>query len=408
MKVLSASDHVVVVGAGLAGWRFVESLRREGFDGAITLVGDEPHAPYDRPPLSKQVLVGKWAPDHTVLATPELLARARVAFRRGVAAVSLDVANTTVLLADASRVSGTHVVIATGSRARLLPFRAGNLLHTVRTRDDVVRLNEHLATLTSSASVAIIGGGFIGAEVATALHARGLRPIVLEATERPLVRVLGPQVSSWLEGLAEAAGVELRNGQRIRDVEVSGTNFVVSFDDGDDVTVAAVVVGAGAQCNDEWLATSGLVLDNGVVVNEHLLATDRVAALGDVARFGWSSVTGSESVRIEHWQIAADHAQRLARYWVRGEITPDPLIPYFWSDQYGKKIQLLGHPRPSDDVVRVSGTADEAKWLGLYSRSGVVTGAVTLSNPRALIRCRPFLEAPTSLEEALRLAPWTH
>ena len=408
MKVLSASDHVVVVGAGLAGWRFVESLRREGFGGTITLVGDEVHAPYDRPPLSKQVLVGKWAPDQTVLATPEALARARVAFRRGVAAVSLDVVNTTVLLADGSRVGGTHVVIATGCRARSLPFCAGALLHTLRTRDDVVRLNEHLATLAPSAALAVIGGGFIGAEVATSLHARGFRPIVLEATERPLVRVLGPQVSSWLEGLAETAGVELRNDQRILDVEATGTNFVVSFDGGTDLTVDAVVVGAGAQCNDEWLATSGLVLDNGVVVNEHLLATERVAALGDVARFEWSSITGSESVRIEHWQIAADHAHRLASYWTHGQTATDPLIPYFWSDQYGKKIQLLGHPRPSDDVVRVSGTAVEAKWLGLYSRNGTVTGAVTLSNPRALIRCRPFLESPTSLEEALRRAPWTH
>ena len=404
---LVASDHVVVVGAGLAGWRFVESLRREGFDGAITLLGDEAHAPYDRPPLSKQVLVGKWPPEQTNLATPEQLAAARITFRRGVAAVSLDVATTTVSLADGSRVRGTHVAIATGSRARMLPFSASERVHTLRSRDDVVRLNEHLAAVAPSAAVAIIGGGFIGAEVATALRTRGLRPIVLEATERPLVRVLGPEVSTWLEGLAENAGVELRNDQRIRDVQVVGSKFLVSFDDGTEETVAAVIVGAGALCNDEWLASSGLALDNGVVVNEHLLASDRVAALGDVARFDWDSVTGLESVRIEHWQIAADHARRLARYWVQGESEPDPLIPYFWSDQYGKKLQLLGHPRPHDDVVRASGTLEEGKWLGLFSRGGTVTGAVTLGNPRALIRCRPFLASPTSLEDALRLAPWT-
>jgi NADPH-dependent 2,4-dienoyl-CoA reductase/sulfur reductase-like enzyme len=407
VNLLQPSDHVVVVGAGVAGWRFVEALRREGYEGAITLAGDEPHAPYDRPPLSKQVLSGKWELDQTLLATPELLERLEVTLRLGVRATGLDVASTTVRFADGSSIAGTHVVIATGARARLLPFSAVARLHTVRTRDDVARLNGDLASLAPRSVVGVIGGGFIGAEVATALQQRGFVPVVLEAAERPLVNVLGPEVSSWLVGLPASAGIELRNDQRISDVlEVDGC-FTVTFADGSELSAGVVVVGAGAVVNDEWLATSGVVLENGVVVDEHLQASDRIAAIGDVARFSWRSVTGTEPVRIEHWQVATDHAHELARYWTRGEETQDLVVPYFWSDQYGKKIQLLGHPHPSDDVVRVSGSDEEAKWLALYSRDGVVTGVVTLSQPRGLMLSKTLLEEVTTIEDALLRAPWT-
>jgi len=403
---LRESDHVVVVGAGLAGWRLVEALRREGFEGALTLVGDESHRPYDRPPLSKQVLVGKWTADHATLATDDHLASADVQLRLGSPAITLDVATTTVDLADGDRIAGTHVVIATGSRARTLPFSAQGALHTLRNLDDVAGLDRELADLEPKSVVAVIGGGFIGAEVATALRTRGLRPVVLEAAERPLLNVLGPDVSSWLEGLPAAVGVELRTSQSIVDVQGSRGSFLISFKDGDDLEARAVVVGAGALPNVEWLATSGLTIDNGVVVNEHLLATDRVAAIGDVARFEWPNVAGSELTRIEHWQVANDHAGSLARYWVTGEAATKLLVPYFWSDQYAKKIQLLGHPRASDDVTKVVVTPDDEKWVALYSRDGLVTGIVALSQPRALMLSKHLLEAPTMLDDALAAAPW--
>jgi NADPH-dependent 2,4-dienoyl-CoA reductase/sulfur reductase-like enzyme len=407
VNLLQPSDHVVVVGAGVAGWRFVEALRREGYEGAITLAGDETHPPYDRPPLSKQVLSGKWEVDKTLLATPELLEKMEVTLRLGVRATALDVASSTVRLADGSSITGTHVVIATGARARQLAFSAGESLHTLRTRDDVSSLNHHLSSLAPGSAVGVIGGGFIGAEVATALHQRGFAPIVLEAAERPLINVLGPEVSSWLVGLPASAGVELRNDQRISDVVESDGTFTISFADGSEIQVGAVVVGAGAVVNDEWLATSGLALDNGVVVDENLLAADQVAAIGDVARFSWPSVTGTELVRIEHWQVATDHAHELARYWTYGDGMANLVVPYFWSDQYAKKIQLLGHPRPSDDVLRVSGSDEEAKWLALYSRDGVVTGVVTLSQPRRLMLSKGLLEVPTTLDAALRDTPWS-
>ncbi len=408
MNILNSADHVVIVGAGFSGWRFVEALRREGYDGAVTLIGDEPYAPYDRPPLSKQVLTGKWAIEKAVLATPELIEKNDVTLRLGVAATGLDVATTTVHLSNNETLAGTYVVIATGTRARRLAFSADAEIHTLRNRSDELRLGHDLALLDEGSVVVVIGGGFIGAEVATALDSRGFRPIVLEAALRPLINVVGSDVSSWLASLAGDAGIELRNEQRISDVVRVNNGFVVCFDDGSELATSLVIEGAGAVVNVEWLATSGLVIDNGVVVDANLMATDRVAAIGDVARFTWDNVAGDELVRIEHWEVANTHAASLAHYLMTGERSTALMIPYFWSDQYGKKIQMLGHPSPNDDVTMVSGSLEERKWVALYARDDVVTGIIALSQPRALMLSRHLLAEPTTLDRALAERPWAN
>ena len=394
---LTSTDHVVVVGAGLAGWRFIESLRRDGYEGKITLIGDEPYAPYDRPPLSKQVLSGKWEIDKTVLASDEALESANITSIFGVSATSLDVTNHTVTLENGETVSGTHIVIATGTRARRIPFSDESLVHTIRNRKDIEGLNALLATVPEGATIAVIGGGFIGAEAATALKARGLTPVVLEALQRPLIGALGDQASQWLLPLASNAEIELRTSQVIRDV----SDGSVVFADGSTLEVAAVVLGVGAEVNTEWLQSSGLVLDGGVVVDEHLLASPTIGALGDVAKFPFKG----ELTRIEHWQVATDHAAALSLHWAKGEKAPD-MVPYFWSDQYGKKIQMLGHPHPSDDVVKVAGSDEEGKWLALYSRGGVVTGILSLSQPRWLMVSKVLLDEETTLTRAMELQPW--
>ena len=394
---LTSTDHVVVVGAGLAGWRFIESLRRDGYEGKITLIGDEPYVPYDRPPLSKQVLSGKWEIDKTVLASDEALESANITSIFGVSATSLDVMSHTVTLENGETVSGTHIVIATGTRARRIPFSDESLVHTIRNRKDIEGLNALLATVPEGATVAVIGGGFIGAEAATALKARGLTPVVLEVLQRPLIGALGDQASQWLLPLASNAEIELRTSQVIRDV----SDGSVVFADGSTLEVAAVVLGVGAEVNTEWLQSSGLVLDGGVVVDEHLLASPTIGALGDVAKFPFKG----ELTRIEHWQVATDHAAALSLHWAKGEKAPD-MVPYFWSDQYGKKIQMLGHPHPSDDVVKVAGSDEEGKWLALYSRGGVVTGILSLSQPRWLMVSKVLLDEETTLTRAMELQPW--
>lgn len=405
---LSSKDHVIVVGAGLAGWRLVQSLRRVGYEGAITLVGDEPHAPYDRPPLSKQVLAGKWAPEKATLASKELLLEADVETRLGARATALDVASMSVHLNDGSVVAGTHVALATGSRARPLSFSSSGPLATLRNIDDVRDLSGQFDALSPASVVAVIGGGFVGAEVATSAKARGLTPVVLEAAVRPLIGVLGEVASSWLESLASDAGIELRTHQQLLDVETREGGADLRFEDGSTLHAGAVLAAVGSVIDVAWLDTSGLTLDDGVVVDEHLQAAPNVAALGDVARFLFRNAAGEELVRIEHWQVAADHATQLAHYWVLGENPPAPMIPYFWSDQYGQKIQMLGHPRPSDDVALVSGGVASRKWLALYSRDGQVTGIVTLNQPRALMLTKVTLDEPTTLAEALARAPWAN
>ncbi len=400
VAVLDPSSHVVVVGAGLAGWRLVEALRREGYTGRITVVGGEVHRPYDRPPLSKQVLAGKLGVLDTELVRPG--SPNDIEWRLGVEAVGIDVGCREVALADGSSITGTHVAIATGVRARTLSTSAGARVHALRTREDVERLLRDVEIVGEGASAAVIGGGFIGAEVATSLRARGLRVVVLEMAARPLVNVVGEQVAAWLEHLARDAGVELRTGQVVRDVERDANGLRVRIDDDHDVVASLVVAGVGAVTNVEWLAGSGLAIENGVVVDENLQAAEGVAALGDVARFVWAGPLGRELARIEHWQVANDHAVRLAHVWITGEPVSSSFVPYFWSDQYGKKIQMLGHPDPRDEVERVFN--DSGRWLALYHRRGVVTGVVALSFPRGLMLAKPLVEVPTLIDAAVERA----
>ncbi len=406
MSPLNASDHVVVVGAGLAGWRLVTALRQNGYEGALTLIGDETHAPYDRPPLSKQVLEGKWPVTQTVMATGEKLTENSLTLRLGDQAVSFDRATTTVTLASGEIVRGTHVTIATGTRARHLPFGDG-VVHYLRSYDDVTTLLGLLNDRGTGIRVAVIGGGFIGAEAATALTKRGCAVTVYEAASLPLVSVLGPDVASWLGTLPELAGVELRVNQQITDVRSEANGASLVFADGTVESVDVVLAGVGALPNTEWLAGSGLEIDNGVLVDELGLVEPTIAAIGDVARATLETPTGTEQVRIEHWQVANDHATRLAKWWALGERPTEPLVPYFWSDQYGKKIQVLGRPRPTDAIHLVKGDIADASWLALYVRGGVVTGVVALSQPRALMVSRVLVSHPHTLARALEFAPWS-
>jgi 3-phenylpropionate/trans-cinnamate dioxygenase ferredoxin reductase subunit len=394
------------VGAGVAGWRLVESLRREGYEGALTLVGDEQHVPYDRPPLSKQILSGKWNLEKATLATAEKLEASAITLRLGTRATSLDVSNTTVAFSDGSALKATHVALATGSLARPLSFPSSGALETLRNYDDVTRLDAELRGLAPESVVVIIGGGFVGAEAATSIKARGLTPVVLEVAPRPLIGALGATVSAWLDSIGSDFGIDLRVNQQLRDVRRTEHGYVVDFENGSSLEAGVVLAAVGSSLDLSWLEGAGLTLDGGVVVDDNLQAAANVAAIGDVARFVVSSALGEELARIEHWEVATEHAAQLARYWVNGEHATAVTIPYFWSDQYGKKIQMLGHPRPSDDVVMVEGSRQMGKWLALYSRDGYVTGAVSLSQPRGLALSKKLLEEPTPLAAALAAAPW--
>jgi NADPH-dependent 2,4-dienoyl-CoA reductase/sulfur reductase-like enzyme len=297
------------------------------------------------------------------------------------------------------------VALALGCRARAFVTPSSGVLPSLRSRDDVEKLNQNLASQAPASVVAIVGGGFVGAEVATSLLARGFTPIVIEAAARPLLGVLGEEMSEWLVRLPSDAGIELRVNQELKDVTKTDAGYRLDFADGSTLEAGVVLAAVGSSLDLEWLDDSGLHLENGIVVDRDFLAAPAVAAIGDVARFPFSNSVGEEMIRIEHWEVAVNQAAHLAHFWMSGESAAST-VPYFWSDQYGKKIQQLGHPHPSDDVTRVVGSPGEGKWVALYSRGGVVTGVVALSQPRGLSLSRGLLETPTTLSTALAAAPW--
>ena len=365
---MSQPEHVLVVGAGLGGLRTVEQLRSAGFQGRISLVGDEPHAPYDRPPLSKQVLTGEWAPERTTLRSVEGLDDLGVRTHLGMRAVALRPGE--VELADGASLHADAIVVATGLAARTLPGQPTGV-HTLRTLDDALALR---AALERASSLLVIGGGFIGAEVASSARTRGLAVTVLEALPVPSARALGEELGALTGRLMTEAGVDLRTDVRIdgfvtRSVAPDSTGdggaggagdgggqLGVALADGSRVTADVVVVGIGGVPRLGWVDSAP---DEGAVPGGLPCgATGRVEglsgvwAVGDVA--AWTDPARGDRHRHEHWTSAGDQAATVARD-ILGEPPPSARVPYFWSDQFGLKIQLFGRPEHADTLLPLHG-----------------------------------------------------
>ncbi len=421
--VLTAESRVIVVGASLAGWRTVETLRAEGYEGAISLVGEERHLPYDRPPLSKQVLAGTWPPEKAVLADKRRSSEHRVHEVLGRRAVGLDAEARKVELDDGTMLQGDAIVVATGAKPRPLPGTEGlgqrDGLFVLRTLDDSLALRAAV-TAEEAARVVVIGAGFIGAEVASTCAALGCRVTVLEALDVPLRNVLGTAIGSHFASLHAAHGVDLRTGvgvQSVRraaagDAETAGPGggtgaLVVELDGGETFHAEVVVVGIGVVPATDWLTDSALTVENGVVCDDRLFAADGVVAAGDVARWLWRHADGEELIRIEHWQVAAEAGVAAARSLLAGRpdapaFTP---IPYFWSDQYGIRLQVLGSPRGSDEIHIADGSLQEGKFLALFGRADRLRAVMAIGKPRQLMGFRPLLQAGCSWKDALAHTP---
>jgi 3-phenylpropionate/trans-cinnamate dioxygenase ferredoxin reductase subunit len=407
---LTGDSTVLVVGASLAGWRAVETLRSEGFDGKISLIGDERHLPYDRPPLSKQVLAGTWPPEKAVLADKRRSSEHRVHEVLGRRAVHLDAGARKIELEDGSVLEGDAVVIATGARPRPLPgteaLSQRDGLFTLRTLDDSLALRGAV-TAVDAARVVVIGAGFIGAEVASTCAALGCRVTVLEALDVPLRNVLGTKIGSHFASLHESHGVDLRTGVGVRAIRQAeagtGDRLVVELEGGEAFPADVVVVGIGVIPETDWLADSGLTIDNGVVCDERLFAADGIVAAGDIARWQWRRDGGEEQIRIEHWQVAAEAGVAAARNLLAGRV--DALafspVPYFWSDQYGIRLQVLGSPRGSDEIHIAEGSPEEGKFLALFGRDDRLRAVAAIGKPRQLMGFRPLLHEGSSWGDAL-------
>ncbi len=374
--------RAVVVGASLAGLRAAEALRRGGHEGPITVVGAEPYLPYDRPPLSKQVLTGKFDPEDTGLDYDRSL---DLDWILGVAATGLDLDRRTVLLDGPEPIPFDRLVIATGAAPRRLPgFDAGPGVHYLRTRDDAARLRQELV---GAERVVVIGAGFIGLEVAASAHDLGLGVTVLEALPVPLERAIGAQMGEAVADLHRRRGVDVRTGVEVAGLAASGETVEgVRLGDGSVVPAEVVVVGIGVAPVTGWLEGSGVDLRDGVLCDDRLrvLAGGRprpdITAAGDVAR--WTHPGSGEAVRIEHWTNAADQGEAAAQALLQGgAVPPYGPVPYFWSDQHGVKIQFVGGTRPGDEVAVIEGDPAEDRFVAAYGSGGRLVAALGMRRP---------------------------
>jgi 3-phenylpropionate/trans-cinnamate dioxygenase ferredoxin reductase subunit len=405
---LSSESTVVVVGASLAGLRAAEEIRHEGHTGPVVIVGDERHAPYDRPPLSKQLLAGKWDVERIHHHAPDKLDTLGLEFRLGHRATALDTDSRTVTFAEGEALHYDGLIVATGATARTLPGTEGlSAVHTLRTLDDCLAIRSDLEAAGVGARVVVIGAGFIGAEVAATCHGLGAAVTVVEALPTPLGRILGDEMGEACARLHRSQGVTLLTGvgvDRLTSHPGTGTPIVVHLADGTSVAADLVVVGIGVVPSVDWLEDSGLTLDDGVVCSDSLFAADRVMAAGDLAR--WTHPTLGEQLRLEHWTNAAEGGAAAARNLLAGTGSAEPYdpVPFFWSDQYATKIQVIGRPGPEDELVVVEGSTEEDKLVALYRRGDRLRAVIAFSRPRPLMAYRPLLVAGASFDEALALA----
>ena len=380
-----------MVGASLAGLRAAEGLRRGGHDGPLTVVGAERHRPYDRPPLSKKVLTGKVEPERTELEEARDL---DADWLLGTEATGLDVEQQIVHTDRDGDLPYDLLVIATGARPRRLRgFDAGPGVHYLRTIDDAVRLRDELS---SASKVAVIGAGFIGLEVAASSLEGGLQVTVLEALSIPLDRAIGETMGNAIADLHRRRGVDIRTDVLVEgpvgDLPVEGVRLV----GGETVDADVVVVGVGVVPETRWLEGSKVDLNDGVLCDERLrvLSGGRpltgVVAAGDVAR--WSHQTWSRLARVEHWTNAVEQGEAAARTLLEGDRAPvfSP-VPYFWSDQFGLKVQFVGETAPGDEVSVVEGSVDEERFLAAYGRAGRLVAALGIRRPARVMEMQRMI-----------------
>ena len=380
-------NRIVVAGASAAGLSAAETLRREGFAGTLTLIGAELDPPYDRPPLSKQILSSLWESERLSLRTQEQIVGLDLDLRLGVTATGLDLAARTVRLAGGDEVGYDGLIVATGVRPRRLP---GQGAHVLRTLTDALELRKRLGP---GVRLAVVGAGFLGAEAAAVARGLGCEVVLLEPAPVPLAHAVGDQVGRVLSQAHREHGVDLRTGVAVSAVGDGG----VMLADGSLVEADEVLVAIGSLPNTEWLAGSGLRLDDGLVCDEFSAAAPDVYGAGDVAR--WHNPLFGVPMRVEHRTNAAEQGMAAARNLLHaGARKPFAPVPYFWSDQYDLKIHAYGYLRGHDTVEIVEGDLAQRRFLAAYRKEGRLVGALAAGMPPKAIR--PWRQALMTGEQA--------
>jgi 3-phenylpropionate/trans-cinnamate dioxygenase ferredoxin reductase component len=366
-KTGSAPRSVTIVGAGDCGARVALGLRDLEFSGTITLIGDEPGDPYERPTLSKGALSdGTSAP---TIATDERLAERGIT-RITAQAITLNGSTRSIGLADGTTIRGDRVVLATGARARRPPIGVAHV-HTLRSSADAASIHE---MLHSGARAVVVGGGFVGLEVAAAASQRGCSVTVVEFAHRLMTRVVPSRVSAALLATHEAAGTNVRTGVAVSSIQPTGKDLVVTLSDGSQIKADVIVAGLGAIPNTDLAASGGLTLDNGIAVDDRLRTSAAgIFAGGDCCSFP-HRLYGGRRVRLEAWRSAVDHADTIARNIVGQDVAYDR-VPWFWSDQFDVQLQVAGlHDEADTEVLRLLKDGTEV-WFGVDTNGRVVSAS---------------------------------
>jgi 3-phenylpropionate/trans-cinnamate dioxygenase ferredoxin reductase subunit len=396
-----APTRVVIVGAAAAGLAVAEAARSTGYGGQLVMVGEEEHRPYDRPPLSKQVLLGEWSAERIALRGDTELGKLGLDLRLGVPASGLDTDTRELVLADDSRIAFDALVVSTGVRARRLPGAPdARNVHVLRGLDDAVALREQL---TPGARLVVIGAGVLGAEVAAVATRLRATVTLVDPLPVPMTRVVGAEVGEFVAGLHREHGVDVRCGVGVRRLRALGEQVeAVELEDGTLVPADVVLVAIGAVPAVDWLRGSAVPLGGrrpeegagGVLCAAGGRAIEGVYAAGDVA--AWRTPDGDGYLRVEHRLNATEQGRAVAKSIVDPAFRHVPAVPYFWSDQYDVKIQSFGLPGPEDEFVVIDGSLAERRFVGAYLRDGVVTGALGAGMPRRLRAWRARVGEPFS------------
>jgi 3-phenylpropionate/trans-cinnamate dioxygenase ferredoxin reductase subunit len=408
---MSSSDTFVIVGAGMAGGKAVETLRAEGFDGRVVLLGAEPHRPYERPPLSKDYLRGEGGP--AWLQEDEgWYAQNDVDLRTSTVVQSIDAGERAVVLSGGERIGFDRLLFATGAEPRRLPIEGADLdgVHLLRTIEDSDAIR---ATFDTGGRLVVIGGGWIGCEVAASARRLGVDVALVEQAPAPMHGVLGRELGEWFAALHRDHGVHLHLGAGVHRLDGAGRVEAVALADGRVLEAAVVVLGVGVAPDTRLAAAAGLTVANGIVTDELLRAAPGIYAAGDVAGV-WHPRYGRH-VRVEHWSNAL-HQGTGAGASMLGDGTPYDRVPYFFSDQYDAGLEYVGLHGPADRLV-VRGNLDAAVFQAFWvSETGRVTAGMHVNDWEAMGPIRSLVEsgaavdadaladAGTSLEDA-RSAP---
>lgn len=388
---------IVIVGANVAGGRAAETLRQEGYNGPITLIGEEPDRPYERPPLSKEYLASDNIAFHGFLRDIAFYNDHDITLMLGTKAIGLDTAAREVVLEGDKRVGFDKLLIATGSAVRELDVPGINLNNVfyLRNLDDATRLREALG---KAKDVVVIGGGFIGAEVAATSRGRGLNVTLIESLSRPMIKALGPKVGAAYADIHTAHGVNVLTNAQV--VEFEGVSQVrgVKLKDGTVIPADIVVVGVGVVPAVDWLEGSGIAIENGVLVDAFCQTNvPGIYAAGDVAR--WWHPVFEKRIRVEHLDNAGNQGVAAARAMLhKGEIYAP--IPFVWSDQYDLKMQYVGHASGDDEVV-LRGSPKTVPWSAFYLRDGRLVAALAMNRFKDIPAARRLIEKRVLVDPAV-------